>query len=210
MAKRALIIANGEPPKKQRVQSLAREASLIICADGGANTALKYGIVPDAIVGDLDSIHAEALVKFHRVRTFEDRDDETTDLEKAIAWAIKSKYDHIVVVGAAGGRADHTVGNLAVLPKFFPDAIIRLVDDYGEMSYVGRELEFEAKKGDIVSLIPLNRCEEILTRGLRYALDGEYLELGSREGTSNVVVSSPVNIKTKKGHLLIYKLFARS
>ena len=210
MAKRALIIANGEPPKKQRVQSLAREASLIICADGGANTALKYGIVPDAIVGDLDSIHAEALVKFHRVRTVEDRDDETTDLEKAIAWAIKSKYDHIVVVGAAGGRADHTVGNLAVLPKFFPDAIIRLVDDYGEMSYVGRELEFEAKKGDIVSLIPLNRCEEILTRGLRYALDGEYLELGSREGTSNVVVSSPVNIKTKKGHLLIYKLFARS
>ena len=210
MAKRALIIANGEAPKKPRVQSLAREASYIICADGGANTALRYGIVPDVIVGDLDSIHAEALVRFHRVRTVEDRDDESTDLEKAIAWAIKSKYDHIAVVGASGGRADHTVGNMGVLPKFFPDAIIRLLDDFGEMSYVGRELEFEAKKGDIVSLIPLNRCEEIVTRGLRYALDGEYLELGSREGTHNVVVSSPVNIKTKKGHLLIYKLFGRS
>ena len=209
MPKRALIIANGEPPKKPRVQSLAREANIIICADGGANTALKYSIAPDVIIGDLDSIHAEALVKFHRVRTYEDRDDETTDLEKAIAWAIKSKFDHIAVVGAAGGRVDHTVGNLSVLPKFFPDAIIRLVDDHGEMSYVGRELEFEARKGDVISLIPLNRCEEIVTRGLRYALEGEVLELGVREGTHNVVVSSPVSVRTKKGHLLIYKLFSR-
>ncbi len=69
MPKRALVIANGEPPKKQLLQSLAREANLIICADGGANAALKAGIVPQAIVGDLDSIHAEALVRFRRVPT---------------------------------------------------------------------------------------------------------------------------------------------
>jgi thiamine pyrophosphokinase len=209
MPKRALVIANGEPPKKQRLQALAREANVIVCADGGANTSLKYGVVPDAIVGDLDSIHAEALVKYHRVPTYEDRDDETTDLEKAISWAIKSKYDHITVVGASGARLDHTIGNLSVLPKFYPDAIIRFVDDFGELWYVGRELEFEAKKGDVVSLIPLNRCEEIVTVGLRYALEGETLELGVREGTSNVVVSSPVKIKVKKGQLLLYKLFAR-
>ena len=120
MAKRALVIANGEPPKKQRLQSLAREANVIICADGGANTALKSGIVPDVIVGDLDSIHAEALVKFHRVPTYEDRDDETTDLEKAILWAIKAKFDHITVVGATGKRIDHSVGNLGVLAKYYP------------------------------------------------------------------------------------------
>jgi thiamine pyrophosphokinase len=208
MAKRALIIANGEPPKKQRLQSLAREANKIICADGGANTALKSGIVPDAIVGDLDSIHAEALVKFHRVPTFEDRDDETTDLEKAILWAIKANYDHITVVGATGKRVDHSVGNLAVIAKYYPDAIIRFVDDLGEISYIGRELTFEAKNGDVVSLIPLSRCEGIVTKGLRYALEGEALELGVREGTSNVVDNSPVNIKVQKGHLLLFKLFS--
>jgi len=208
MAKRALVIANGEPPKKQRLQSLAREANIIICADGGANVALKFGIVPDAIVGDLDSIHAEALVKFHRVPTHEDRDDETTDLEKAILWAIKSKYDHISVVGATGKRIDHSAGNLGVLAKYYPDALIRFIDDLGEISYIGRELKFEAKKGDVVSLIPLSRCEGIVTEGLRYALEDEALELGVREGTSNVVVNSPVSIKVKKGHLLLFKLFA--
>jgi len=209
MTKRALVIANGEPPKKQLLQSLARESGIVICADGGANTALKFGILPDVIVGDLDSIHAEALVKFHKVPTYEDRDDESTDLEKAIAWALKQKYDHIVVIGASGRRIDHSVGNLGVLPKFYPDAVIRFIDDLGELVYVGRGITFDAKRSDVISLIPLSRCEGITTQGLKYALDDQALELGVREGTSNVVVNTPVTIKVQKGHLLLYKLFAR-
>ena len=209
MPGRALIIANGEPPRRQRLQLLVKRVNVIICADGGANTALKMGIMPDAIVGDLDSIHAEALVKFRRVPTYEERDDETTDLEKAITWAVKSRYDHITVIGASGKRLDHTVGNLAVLPKFYPDAVVTIVDDVGELQYVGRELRFETEVGAIVSLIPLNRCEGISTKGLKYALEGETLELGVREGTSNVVIASPVVIKVKKGHLLLFTLFDR-
>ena len=118
MRKHALIIANGEPPQKKRLALLVKQAGTVICADGGANTALKMGIAPDAIVGDLDSIHTEALVKFRRVAIHEERNDETTDLEKAITWAIQSKHDHITVVGAFGKRLDHTVGNLGVLRKF--------------------------------------------------------------------------------------------
>ena len=209
MPKRALIIANGDPPKKQRLELLLKRVGIVICADGGANTALKMGITPDVIVGDLDSIHAEALVKFRKVPIHEDRDDQTTDLEKAIAWAVESKYDHLTVVGASGKRLDHSVGNLGVLRKFYPDAIITFVDDWGELCYVGREYSFEAQKGDVVSLIPLNRCEGVSTKGLKHALDDEGLELGVREGTSNVVIMSPVSIKVRKGHLLLYKLFDR-
>ena len=209
MPKQALIIANGDPPQKKRLALLIKRAGAVICADGGANTALKMGITPDAIVGDLDSIRAEALVKFRRVAIYEDGNDETTDLEKAITWAIRSKFDHITVVGASGKRLDHTLGNLGVLPKFYPDAVVTLVDDSGEICYVGREYSFEAKKGDVVSLVPLNRCEDVFTTGLKYALEGEALELGVREGTSNVVVTSPVSIKVKKGHLLLFKIFDR-
>jgi thiamine pyrophosphokinase len=210
MRKQALIIANGEPPSKKRLAMLVKKAGIVICADGGANTALKMGITPDIIVGDLDSIHSEALVKFRRVAIYEDRNDQTTDLEKAITWAIQSNFDHITVVGASGKRVDHTVGNLGVLRKFYPDAIISMIDDSGELCYVGREYSFEAEKGDVVSLIPLNRCEGVSTSGLKYALDGENLELGVREGTSNVVLTSPAIVKVKKGHLLLFKLFDRS
>lgn len=202
------MIANGEPPKKLRLQALVREANVVLCADGGANTALKLGVVPDAIIGDLDSVHTETLVKFRKVPTYQDSNDETTDLEKAIAWAIKAKYDHVTVVGGSGKRLDQAIGNLGVLAKFYPDAVVRIVDDFGELTYVGRALTFEAKKGEIVSLIPLSRCEGIVTSGLRYALNGESLELGVREGTSNVVTESLVSVKVKKGHLLLFRVFA--
>jgi thiamine pyrophosphokinase len=82
MRKNALIIANGEPPQKKRLVLLAKRADTVICADGGANTALKMGIMPDAIVGDLDSIHGEALVKFRRVEIYEDRNDQKQTSKK--------------------------------------------------------------------------------------------------------------------------------
>lgn len=207
MKRSALIIANGDPPKKQLLLSLAQNSELLVCADGGANIALKNGLKPDAIVGDMDSIHAEAFVKFRRIEVVEDHDDESTDLEKAIRWVINKKYDTIVIACATGRRLDHTSGNLGVLVKFYSDASITMVDDHGELSYVGKEVKFEAERGQIVSLIPISRCEGIRTSGLEYALEDETLELGVREGTSNIVVSSPVTIRVATGNLLLYKVF---
>jgi len=207
MPKRALILANGEPPKKSHLLELLKNCQLFVCADGGANTAAKMGLKPDAIVGDMDSIHAKTLARFPRIPRHEDFDEHSTDLEKAIAWTIKQRCEHIVVVGAAGKRLDHTIGNLGVLPKFSPDAIITLIDDMGEMVYVGREHRFEAPLHTVVSLLPLSRCEGVTTKGLEYALENEALELGVREGTSNVVVANPVIITVKKGNLLLYKHF---
>lgn len=208
MTKRALILANGEPPKKSLLHTLVKQAQIFICADGGANTALKLGLKPDAIVGDMDSIQAETLSKFQRVPQHAILDAESTDLEKAIKWLILEKYEHITVVGAAGKRLDHTVGNLGVLAKFYPDAIISFVDNLGEMVFVGRELAFGAPLHSTVSLIPLTTCEGVTTTGLHYKLENELLELGVREGTSNVVVANPVVITVKEGNLLLYKLYA--
>ena len=50
MPKRALIICNGEMPSSQAVNSLVKDADLVICADGGADRARRLGIVPDIII----------------------------------------------------------------------------------------------------------------------------------------------------------------
>lgn len=206
MKSHALIIANGEPPRKQLLVALAKQAQVIVCADGGANAALRFGIQPHAIVGDMDSIHAQALVRFRNVTIVEDHDDNTTDLEKAIQWVIRQKIQHITVVAATGRRLDHSIGNLGVLVKFHTDAHITMVDDFGELLFVGSELRFEAAKGTTISLIPLTRCEGITTVGLQYGLKDESLELGVREGTSNRVIASPVVITVRSGSLLLYKV----
>ena len=55
--RKCIIIGNGKSPRKEVIKYLLRkDYSTVICADGGANSAKKLGIIPDFIIGDLDSI----------------------------------------------------------------------------------------------------------------------------------------------------------
>jgi thiamine pyrophosphokinase len=59
MGQSALILGNGEPPSRALMDECMRGDKLLLCADGGANTARRYGYAPDHIVGDMDSVSAE-------------------------------------------------------------------------------------------------------------------------------------------------------
>jgi thiamine pyrophosphokinase len=183
-----------------------RSTSMVICADGGANAAARIGVRPDLIIGDLDSILPATLRKFKDVPSKRITSQNSTDLEKALSWAIRKRFGKIVVLGATGKRLDHSVGNLSALVKYSRKAVIRFVDGQSEISYVGRSLKCMLPPGTTVSLIPLTRCEGIVTKGLKWELRNDSLMLGQRESTSNVVKSSPVSIRVRKGHLLLYRL----
>jgi len=100
---RALVFANGDPPSAALVEELHGRGDLIIAADGGARHALACDLVPDAVVGDLDSVDAAIRTaipadNFHRVSEL-----DTTDLEKAVAWAIERGCDEVEILGAGYG-----------------------------------------------------------------------------------------------------------
>jgi thiamine pyrophosphokinase len=202
--KRALILANGKPPSKHLFQKYLASADWFICADGGANTAARFGCTPDLIIGDFDSIEKETLIVFSKVDVKKLKDQNSTDLEKALTAAILKKYKEIVVLGATGGRLDHAIGNLSALVKFSRKAHITFIDNMGKFIAANHSLKFNLPFGTIISLLPLSRCSGIVTKGLKWNLKNEALELGVRESTSNVVVSSLVSIKVKKGTLIIF------
>ncbi len=206
----ALILANGASPRKRLFQKFRKKAGLFVCADGGANIAASFGERPDLIIGDLDSIKSATVKKFQKVTTRRIADQNSTDLEKAFNWVIRKGYSEIVVLGATGGRVDHLAGNLSALGKFSRKAEIQFVDDLGVMTAVGAELIFHAEEGTTVSLIPLSRCEGIVTKGLKWELQNSVLELGLRESTSNIVQSSPVMVRVRRGTLLLYRLSSSS
>lgn len=206
MTKTALLLANGKPPTKALFLKHRKQNELFICADGGANAAAGFGDKPDLIIGDLDSIKAATVRRFRHVSTRRIADQNSTDLEKALAWLIQRNYRDIKVLGATGGRVDHLAGNLSALGKFSKHAHIRFIDESGELRAVGSETVVEALAGTTISLIPLSRCEGIVTKGLKWELQNSVLELGHREGTSNLVRSGPVSIRVRRGILLIYQL----
>lgn len=199
----ALIVANGRPPSKTLLERESAQADVVIAADGGGNTCLSLGLTPDVIVGDMDSFEGN---EPDGVRIIRDSGQETNDLEKALEFAILEGVTSAHVLGATGMRLDHALKNLSVMSRFSTRlASLRFFDDSGWIKVLPRDWFIELSPGTTVSLFPLSgRVDGIVTHGLQWALNDEFLENGVRDGTSNRVVSSPVQIRHRSGILLIF------
>ncbi|MBI3363523.1 MAG: thiamine diphosphokinase [Ignavibacteriae bacterium] len=206
---KVLIIANGQLPSRQLVRSLASSANLIVCADGGANLARQYGIRPDIILGDLDSISPSTKLIYKRIPLLHIADQESTDLEKAIRYCIERKCTPIDIIGALGNRIDHTTGALGILKKFSGKALITLIDSVGKLTLVKRRIRLQTKIGQRLSLIPVEKTTGITTKNLKYPLANDTLELGVREGISNEALATSVTITVRRGTLLVYQFHDR-
>ena len=204
---KALIIANGIPPPRRFVRSLARSADLIVAADGGANLARKLHIKPDVILGDLDSILPSTKKFFKTVPLLFIEHQNSTDLEKAIEFCIRRGSRSIDIVGAIGDRIDHSSGSLGSFKKYGHRVDLKLFDSVATISMIQKEMHFRARPGEVLSLIPLDRCEGVTTKNLKYPLTNGRLELGVREGIHNEATSKPVSIRVKRGTLLLYRFY---
>ncbi len=198
-----LVLCNGEAPPKDFVKRMKSKASLFIATDGAGNTALDYGIIPDVIIGDLDSFKKSDTLQVKLIR---DEDQETNDLEKALNYILSQGFTVVTVIGVSGKRIDHTLKNLSVLKQFTPQFFsLTFRDTYGVTYLSPREHDIDMPVGTPISLFPLSgRVDGITTQGLKYALNDEPLENGVRDGSSNEISERPAHIRYKSGDLLIF------
>ena len=201
----ALIVGNGEPPSRELFAACAREVDLVLCADGGADTARRLGRAPDYIAGDLDSVSGPGMEGIGADRLVRvDADDTGTDMQKVLRLALELGVERAVLLGFTGRRTDHTLWNLSLLRTFGDRLGLRLIDDYCEIRLIRGRLRFRADLGQKLSLCPLDGpADGIETEGLRWPLRGESLVPGRRDGISNEVTASPVDIRVGRGDLLL-------
>lgn len=198
---RAVILCDGDHPETDAIQQALQDSDLFIAADGGGNRAHKMNLIPDVIIGDMDSyIRSED----EKSEIIHDPDQDTNDLEKALHYAHSHSIKYVTVYGATGLRVDHTLKNLSVLLKFNPlFRSIHFADRYSKMYIIESPFQVELPVGTSVSLFPISgRVENIRTRGLRYTLQNETLENGVLDGTSNQTTEKRVEIEFEKGDLL--------
>jgi thiamine pyrophosphokinase len=204
-----LLFCNGAYPGARIVRRLSRGAAHIVCADGGANMAHRLGIRPELVVGDLDSITAEAETAFREsgVPIVRLRRQTDTDLEKALKYAIRLSKHRVIILGATGGMLDHTLGNLSVILRYVNVFSITLIDPLMRLDIITGSASFKCNKGDRISLIPLLPSLIGRTKGLQYRISNMRLEPGLAEGTCNKAVNGEFTIELIDGVLMVTRPF---
>lgn len=207
--KNCLIVLDGEINKSLLKSYIIKPETkpFLISADGASNKLYKWKIIPNYIIGDLDSIAPKALAYFRKknVQVRKITEQEHTDFEKCMMFALSKKLNAITVIGYGGKRSDHLLNNFSVMKRYYKKCRIRLIDKEFEVFFAGKVTELECKIGDTISLMAMPKAEGITTYGLKYPLKNESLEFGIREGALNKAISSKVKIEVKKGDLLVFR-----
>jgi thiamine pyrophosphokinase len=178
-----------------------------IAVDGGVRHLRGLNIIPDILIGDLDSIKGQDLewckelhVEIHQYP----REKDQTDFELALDYAMKKNRDKIVVFGALGGRIDHTLANIGLLSNpYYADKNIKIFSNNEYIYFLRSPTTIKGNNGDIISLIPWGEpVLGVTTTGLKFPLNNEELLPDRSRGISNVMSSNEAIIQFKKGNLL--------
>jgi thiamine pyrophosphokinase len=202
-----VVVANGRFPYEDRLLPIVEAADAIVAADGGANWLAAHDITPAVLVGDMDSISPELLATLEarncRIVRYSSHKDET-DTELALLEALALGARQITLVGALGGRTDHSLANILLLAMPALRAVrVRIFDGISYLSIIHDVAVLYGQAGDILSLLPIaGDAEGITTEGLEYPLRQETLPLGPARGVSNVFLQSTARVTVQRGKLL--------
>lgn len=200
-----VVVADGSFPVHEIPLGYLRNADFIVCCDGGAGSLINAGLIPDAIVGDMDSLNDELKNRFAD-RIFIDDEQETNDLTKSVKWCSESGYTDIVILGATGKREDHTLGNISLLAEYAKYIKVRMITDTGIFLPFLQSCKVESLPGQQVSLFSINPETEISSAGLRYPLSNRRLR-NWWEATLNEALGDHFELSFNGGPVLIFLEF---
>ena len=190
-----LAIVGGGTVDTDLLRQLRADGAFLVGADGGGDVIAEAGFVPEAIIGDMDSLEDpdswEGNTQLVRIA-----EQETTDFEKTL-YATTAPVT--VALGMTGKRFDHTLAALDAVARYARDRRIVLVDEHDIALAVSGEFSFAVAAGERVSVHPLAPVTFARSAGLNYPLDGLRLAPGERTGTSNAATVGPFSIEPGAG-----------
>jgi thiamine pyrophosphokinase len=204
----ALVITGGEAPLPAAVAPFLRDYDFLIAADSGLDRVLEYGLTPDLIMGDMDSLqNFSFLDNFdkNKVRRYPPEKDYT-DTELALREIVH--YDKKILIGGGEGRLDHTLALLALFKtNYSPDLWITA----REMIFpVHGTLTIEGDKGQLISFYPLGKDDIFFeSEGLQWPLNCVNWESGEMS-LSNRFTGNSVKLIQIKGDLLVIQSLSNS
>jgi len=202
----ALLIANGEACSRELLDQLLEWSPYVIVLDGALERVLNLGIKFDVILGDFDVYNQDEIANMVQPNTevIYMPDQEKTDLEKGLEFLISKKFAAVNIVWATGKRSDHYINNIATLARYKDQINLVMLDNYSKIYPINSGFKKHFSEQSNVSLIPLNRVENLKTSNLVWNLKNETLEYPYRTSSSNKVLATGiVEISFNSGVLLM-------
>lgn len=182
----AVIVGNGQFPKKEYPLYLLESADYVACCDGALDTYLRHFSGrnlrrPDVVVGDMDSLSKKTAERFRDIAVKID-EQETNDQSKAFHYILEHfpDVDTIHILGATGKREDHTIGNLSLLMEYAREMrrqdcgrtiSVDIVSDWSTAFAITDSCTLDVGEGRSVSIICPDNSLNIKSEGLVWPTD---------------------------------------
>jgi thiamine pyrophosphokinase len=171
-------------------------APTLVAADGGAGALLAAGLMPEAVIGDMDSLPAAAATAFagrlHRIA-----EQETTDFDKALRHIAAPL---IIAVGVTGGRFDHELAVMHTLVRR-PDQTCIVLGAESLTFVCPPVIDLDLPAGTVFSLFPMGAVG-VISDGLQWPTEGLGFAPDRVIGTSNAV-TGPVRLLADGPRMLV-------
>lgn len=193
----AVTLIGGAPVSRADLQVALALAPVIAAADSGADTALGFGLVPQAVWGDFDSISDQARQAIPAANLHPIAEQDSTDFEKCLS---RIRAPLVIGLGFCGARQDHFLAALSTLARRIgPPVILLAADDI--ITLAPPRIALDLAPDTRLSLFPMGPATGRST-GLIWPIDGLEFAPGGRIGTSNRA-TGPVTLQIDGPMLLI-------
>ena len=170
MENRTVILAAGDFPRKGGAAwKILAGAKRVVACDSAANAyRRRFRRWPDVIIGDLDSIRLPSSAVPVACSLVRVPEQDTNDLEKAIAYCASRGWKKPVILGATGKREDHSLGNVF---RAFTYGL-EIVTDRGRFLPICGRVSLPVRKGAAVSVFAPDPKTRMTSKGLEWPLGG--------------------------------------
>jgi thiamine pyrophosphokinase len=200
-----LIAADGTWPRKAIWKPLVDNCQIVIACDGAIVQLLQNDIIPDYVIGDLDSIPSEIIesqIKSLDITVIPMLNQNSSDLSKALKYCQNLTAKRIDVIGVEGGRLDHQIGAYFSLCEQNSNAILHL-DEWSIRLVMEEGLTIDSiEKGKNISLFAIGSVEDVNISGVKWPLIMKQLTAGT-SGLHNESTGEKIQVSHSGGDLLL-------
>jgi thiamine pyrophosphokinase len=193
-----VTLAGGGPFGRRDLNLCLARAPVAVAADGGADRLLRLGVMPQAVIGDFDSISDAARLEIPQQNQFHVPEQSTTDFDKALN-GISAPF--VLALGFAGARLDHGLAAFNTLVSRRDRRCI-LIGPKDIAFAAPAHLTLDLVPGEPLSLFPMARVSGHST-GLEWPIDGLDFAPDGLIGTSNRVVARRVELRFDTPGMLV-------